>query len=309
MALDLQRGDEIITSSFTFIATVEVIALLGLKPVLVDVDPNTFNIVPGEVEKAITPRTKAIIPVHLFGQCANMVALQNIAKKNNLAIIEDAAQALGTDYIFHGNKTRKAGTMGEIGCTSFFPSKNLGCFGDGGALFTGDEKLANTILSIRNHGSMVKYHNERIGVNSRFDTLQAAITRAKLKYLDDYNKARQKAAKFYDEHLSKIKGITIPAKTSFSTHIYHQYTLLTDDEISRDDLKSHLAFKGIPSMIYYPIPLHQQKAFTYLGYKNISLPVTEKLCENVLSLPMHTELEEEQLAYICQSINEFVNSR
>lgn len=309
MALDLQPGDEIITTGFTFIATVEVIALLGLRPVLVDVDPKTFNMVPDEVEKAITSKSKAIIPVHLFGQCANMEALQIIAKKHNLAIIEDAAQALGTNYIFPGNETRKAGTMGEIGCTSFFPSKNLGCFGDGGALFTANEKLANTLLAIRNHGMIVKYHNDRIGVNSRFDTMQAAITRVKLKYLDDYNKARQNAAKFYDEHLSAIPGISIPMKTSFSTHIYHQYTVLVDAKISRDDLKSYLASKGIPSMIYYPIPLHKQKAFTYLGYDNVTLPVTEKLCEKVLSLPMHTELEEEQLGYICQSVNEFVNSR
>ncbi len=305
MALDLKQGDEVITPDFTFISTVEVIALLGLKPILVDVDPYTFNIQPEAIKKAITKKTKAIIPVHLFGQCANMDEIIKIAHENNLYIIEDAAQATGAEYITNDKKTKKAGAIGNIGCTSFFPSKNLACYGDGGAIFTNNNFLAEKIRTIANHGMKTKYYNDLIGVNSRLDTIQAAILTVKLKYLDGYNKARQAVANFYDKELIDIEGVHIPARASYSSHVFHQYTIRLDG-INRDNFKNFLQLKGIPSMIYYPVPLHRQKAFTYLGYQDKDFPVTEKLCKSVLSLPMHTELETSQLEYIIHCVKEFI---
>jgi len=306
MALGLKPGDEVITPDFTFIATVEVIALLGLVPVLVDVKPDTFNIDPAEIEKAITPKTKAIIPVHLFGQCAEMASILDIAKKYNLFVIEDAAQATGADYNSSSGTVKKAGTVGNIGCTSFFPSKNLGCYGDGGAIFTNDDNIAETCRSIVNHGMKVRYYHDRIGVNSRLDTLQAAVLKVKLEQLDKYNKARQKAAAFYDVQFSKTSSLCIPYRDSYSTHIFHQYTVKLKGT-DRQKLMEYLKNKGIPTMIYYPVPLHLQKAFRDNPYPERKYPVTEKLCGSVLSLPMHTELDEEQLHHISNSILRFVS--
>ncbi|MBN2520036.1 MAG: DegT/DnrJ/EryC1/StrS family aminotransferase [Bacteroidales bacterium] len=304
MALELKPGDEVITSTFTFIATVEVIALLGLTPVLVDVNPDTFLIDTNEIKKAITKRTRAIIPVHLFGQNANMEGIINIAGKHNLYIVEDAAQSIGSDFYFSNGHKQKSGTIGDIGCTSFFPSKNLGCYGDGGAIYTNNEKLAQELRLIANHGMKVQYHYDRIGVNSRLDGIQAAILSEKLKYLDQYYEARQKVAGFYDEQLGKIPGIEIPKRTSNSSHVFHQYTVQVEND-QRDKLKDYLQSKSIPSMIYYPIPLHKQKAFQKFGALNLKLPVSEELVKKVLSLPMHTELDEEQLFYITSSIKEY----
>lgn len=301
MALDLKPGDEIITTGFTFVATVEVVELLRLKPVIVDVEPDSFTISPQAVEKAITPRTRAIVPVHLFGQCADMEKLQAIADRHNLFIIEDAAQALGTDYIYRNGTRKKAGTLSNIGTTSFFPSKNLGAYGDGGALFSQDDVLAEKIRSIANHGMQVRYYYDRIGVNSRLDTLQAGILRVKLKHLNEYNQAREKAAAFYDEAFRNHPKITIPARMPYSTHIFHQYTLQISGA-NREELRKSLAESGIPAMIYYPVPLHLQKAYAHLGYREGDFPVTEKLCKTVISLPMHTELDEEQLRYITGKI-------
>lgn len=306
MALNLQPGDEIITANFTFIATVEVIKLLRLTPVLVDVCPDTFNIDPEKVEKAITDKTKAIIPVHLFGQCANMNAIMDIAKKHKLHVIEDTAQALGAKYFHSNGHNSFAGTMGTIGCTSFFPSKNLGCFGDGGALYTNDDSLGNRLQSIINHGMKVRYYHDDIGVNSRLDTIQAAVLQVKLKYLNNYNEARQIAAKKYDNALKDCKEITTPTRSKNSTHIFHQYTILVKGE-TRDALRSFLESKKIPAMIYYPVPLHLQKAYADNRYKNGDFPVTEKLCKTVLSLPMHTELSDEQIEYITNQIIHFFN--
>jgi len=305
MSLSLQPGDEVITSNFTFIATVEVIALLGLKPVLADVDPDTFLITPQSIEKLITPRTKAIVPVHLFGQCCDMEEILNIARKYNLYVIEDAAQSLGTDYIFSDGRKQKAGTIGHIGCTSFFPSKNLGCFGDGGALFTNDDELAVMIRSIANHGMKVRYYHDHVGINSRLDTIQAAILDVKLKYLDTYNLARQKAAAFYDDAFENNSQIQIPKRVKNSSHIFHQYTLVLKN-VDRNALKAYLQEKRIPAMIYYPVPMHLQEAYKNLGYKEGDFPVSEKLCKTVISLPMHTELDIRQLEYISLSINEFI---
>ncbi len=305
MSLSLQPGDEVITSNFTFIATVEVIALLGLKPVLADVDPDTFLITPQSIEKLITPRTKAIVPVHLFGQCCDMEEILNIARKYNLYVIEDAAQSLGTDYIFSDGRKQKAGTIGHIGCTSFFPSKNLGCFGDGGALFTNDDELAVMIRSIANHGMKVRYYHDHVGINSRLDTIQAAILDVKLKYLDTYNLARQKAAAFYDDAFENNSHIQIPKRVKNSSHIFHQYTLVLKN-VDRNALKAYLQEKRIPAMIYYPVPMHLQEAYKNLGYKEGDFPVSEKLCKTVISLPMHTELDIRQLEYISLSINEFI---
>lgn len=305
MALGLKPGDEVITTDFTFIATVEVIALLGLTPVLVDVYPDTFTIDIEAAKKAITPRTKAIVPVHLFGQAANMEALMELAIANHLFVIEDNAQAIGTDYTFSDGTVKKAGTIGHIGCTSFFPSKNLGCYGDGGAMFTNDDALAEQISSIVNHGMKVRYYHDRIGVNSRLDTIQAAILRVKLPLLDLYNGARQKAAAYYNEAFKTISEIQIPQVAPFTSHTYHQYTLLVKNG-KRDALKKYLDARGIPNMVYYPVPLHQQKAFE--NYKTEQdYPVTQKLCNEVLSLPMHTELTEEQLELISSSVNAFFN--
>lgn len=305
MALGLKPGDEVITTSFTFIATAEVIALLGLTPVLVDVEPDTFNIDPAAVEKAITPKTKAIVPVHLFGQCANMETLQEIADKHGLFIIEDACQAIGADYIFKDGSKKKAGTIGEIGCTSFFPSKNLGCYGDGGAIFTNDDKLADEMRSVVNHGMKVRYYHDIIGVNSRLDSIQAAVLKVKLQHLDDYAKERRRAADHYDNAFRDYPQLQTPERSDKSTHVFHQYTLVTKD-IDRDALQQHLMSKDVPAMIYYPVPLHMQKAYLDPRYKEGDFPVTEMLSERVISLPMSTELDEEQLEYITSSVIEFL---
>ena len=307
MALGLQPGDEIITTSFTFIATAEVIALLGLTPVLVDVLPDTFNIDPIAVEKAITNKTKAIVPVHLFGQCADMEALMDIAKKHNLHIIEDACQAIGADYIFKDGSKKKAGTIGEIGCTSFFPSKNLGCYGDGGAIFTNNDELAKQIRVVVNHGMVVRYYHDYIGVNSRLDSIQAAVLGVKLKRLDEYCEARSNAASYYNNAFANNDKLVTPVTSSFSTHVFHQYTLVTKN-IDRAALIAHLTQKEIPAMIYYPVPMHMQKAYIDPRYKQGDFPITEALCNSVFSLPMHTELDDEQLKYITDSVLEFVNN-
>jgi UDP-2-acetamido-2-deoxy-ribo-hexuluronate aminotransferase len=304
MALDLNPGDEIITPVFTFISTVEVICLLGLKPVLTDVDPLTFNIDADALQSVITDKTKAIIPVHLFGQCADMHKITKIASAGNIRIIEDAAQAMGCEFYTKSNETLKAGTIGHIGCTSFFPSKNLACFGDGGAVISKNDELAKKIRTIANHGMQVKYYYDYIGVNSRLDAIQAAILSVKLKYLDNYNLARRKAAEFYDNAFMNIPDITVPFQSVYSNHIFHQYTLRIKNN-KRNDLKTHLHSKGIPSIIYYPVPLHLQKAFAFLGYERGDFPVSEEICETVISLPMHTELDEEQQGYISRSVIDF----
>ena len=306
MALGLQPGDEVITTSFTFIATAEVIALLRLTPVLVDVDPRTFNIDLKAIEKAITPRTKALVPVHLFGQCAPMEEIMTIAKNHNLFVIEDNCQAIGADYFFTDGTRKKAGTIGHIGCTSFFPSKNLGCYGDGGAIFTNDEELAKQLRVIVNHGMVVRYYHDIVGVNSRLDSIQAAVLRVKLKYLDQYAAKRRAAADYYDKAFANISKLLPPARDSKSTHVFHQYTLLARD-IDRKALIDHLNSKGIPAMIYYPVPLHLQKAYIDARYKPGDFPVTEALSNAVFSLPMHTELDEEQLLFITSAVLEFVN--
>lgn len=305
MALGLQPGDEVIAPSFTFVATAEVIALLKLTPVLVDVDPDTFNIDPASIEKAITNKTKAIVPVHLFGQCADMESIMSIAEENKLYVIEDNAQAIGSDYILKNGSKKKSGTIGHVGCTSFFPSKNLGGYGDGGAIFTDDDELAKQIRIIVNHGMVVRYYHDMIGVNSRLDSLQATILRIKLKHLDEYAAARNKAAAYYDKAFGKNPKLRIPARFSRSTHVFHQYTLVTKG-IDRDKLIVHLQEKGIPAMIYYPVPMHMQKAYFDPRYKKGDFPVTEMLAKSVFSLPMHTELDEEQLKYITDSVLEFV---
>ena len=306
MALGLKPGDEVITTNFTFIATVEVIELLGLKAVLVEPDKDTFNISVEAVRKVITPRTRAIVPVHLFGQCAEMEPILELARQHGIHIIEDVAQATGTEYRFTDGTVKKAGTMGTIGCTSFFPSKNLGCYGDGGALFTDNDELAGLIRSITNHGMKVRYYHDTIGVNSRLDTIQAAILRVKLRHLDAFNEARAQAAAFYDTQLSGLPGITVPARSVFSSHIFHQYTLkIAGGE--RNSLRECLENEGIPSMIYYPVPLHMQKAYLHLGYQPGDFPVTTQLSGEVLSLPMHTELDDEQLAWITGCIRSKFN--
>lgn len=302
MALGLEPGDEVITPTFTFIATAEVVALLGLTPVLVDVDPQTFCMSPEAVEKAITPRTKAIVPVHLFGQNADMEALVQIAQKYNLQIVEDACQSIGAEYTFPDGRREKSGCMGRLGCTSFFPSKNLGCYGDGGAIFTNDDMLADEVKCIANHGMRVRYHHDRIGVNSRLDSIQAAVLDVKLKYLDSYTASRQRAAAFYDLAFGQCPYITIPARNPHSSHVFHQYTIQLAASIDRDALKAALNERGIPVMVYYPIPLHLQKAYRSERYKNGDFPVSERLSQSVLSLPMHTELDDEQLRFITDNL-------
>ncbi len=302
--LNLKPGDEVITTDFTFIATVEVVALLGLKLVIVDPEPGTYNISVESVRKAITSRTKVIVPVHLFGQCADMEGLMELAKKNNLFVIEDAAQATGADYIFKNGTTKKAGTIGHIGTTSFFPSKNLGCYGDGGALYTNDDDLAKKLRSIANHGMKIRYHYDDIGINSRLDTIQAAILRVKLKHLTEFNRARAEVAAKYDKGLSTCEFISVPQRVSYSSHIFHQYTVRVKNG-KRDDLKSFLESRNIPSMVYYPGPIHLQKAYAFLGYGENDFPVTASLCKEVLSLPMHPEMEKEQIDYIISAILEF----
>lgn len=305
MALGLKQGDEVITSNFTFAATVETVAFLGMVPVLVDVYPDTFNIDIKEVEKAITPKTKAIIPVHLFGQCADMEPILALAKKHNLFVIEDTAQAIGADYTFTNGTKKKAGTMGNIGTTSFFPSKNLGAYGDAGALYTNDDDLAVKCRMIVNHGQSKQYHYEVLGVNSRLDSIQAAILKVKLKHLDQYAAARNKAAAYYNNAFSGNSKIKTPAQPKNSTHVFHQYTLVLNG-VDRDKLKEHLAAKEIPSMIYYPVALHSQKAYRNPVNEGKAYPVTEKLCTSVISLPMHTELDDDTLKYITNSVLEFI---
>lgn len=315
MGLGLQPGDEVITADFTFAATVEVIALLQLTPVLVDVDPENFNINPQAIEKAITPKTKAIVPVHLFGQCADMESILDIANRHGLFVIEDNAQAIGADYTFKDGRKQKAGTMGTIGATSFFPSKNLGCYGDGGAVFTDDDELAHTIRGIVNHGMYQRYYHDVVGVNSRLDSIQAAVLRAKLPKLDVYCEKRRDAARKYSRAFSGVQHLVTPETVNACSgicdtcdcHVFHQYTLKVTNG-RRDELAAYLGSKEIPHGIYYPIPLHSQKAYADERYRESEFPVTNQLVKEVLSLPMHTELDDRQIAYITQSVIEFINS-
>ena len=308
MALELKPGDEVITTSFTFIATAEVIALLRLTPVLVDVLPGTYNINPEAIKKAITPRTRAIIPVHLFGQTADMQEIMDIAMQNNLFVIEDTAQALGADFTHPlTGKKQKAGTIGTIGCTSFFPSKNLGAYGDGGAVFTNDDLLAERLHMLANHGMKIRYHHDYVGINSRLDTLQAAILDVKLPHLDEYAAARQKAASFYNQAFADCHKIKTPQKASFTTHVYHQYTVVLDESVNRESLMKFLAERGIASAIYYPVPLHLQKAYRNKRYSEGDFPVTENLCRSVVSLPIHTELTPEIQEVIAGAVLEFIH--
>jgi UDP-2-acetamido-2-deoxy-ribo-hexuluronate aminotransferase len=306
MALGFQPGDEIITPSFTYIATTEVIALLRLTPVFVEVDPKTFCIDPIALEKAITPRTKAIVPVHLYGQAAPMEEIMAIAGKHKLYVIEDNAQALGADYTFSNGIKKKTGSIGHIGCTSFYPSKNLGAFGDGGAIFTNDDALAEQLKMIANHGQSRRYYHDVVGCNSRLDTIQAAILDIKLKHLDEYAAARRTAADFYDLAFSGNKKITVPFRAPWSYHVFHQYTILLEGA-DRDALSGYLAEKQVPSMIYYPVPGHKQKMFEQFGTASQVMPVTDWLTSRVISLPIHTELDQEQLEYITKHVLEFVN--
>ncbi len=306
MALGLKAGDEVITPSFTYIATTEVMALLGLKPVFVDVDPDTFCIDTSKIEGVITSKTKAIVPVHLYGQAADMNEIMSIAKKHKLFVVEDNAQAIGCDYQLSNGRIAKTGTIGHIGCTSFFPSKNLGCFGDGGALFTNDEELAVKIKMIANHGQSKQYHHDVVGCNSRLDNIQAAVLRIKLKQLDKFNLARLQVANHYDHFFSKYPQIKTPKRAKNSTHVFHQYTLQLDG-IDRDELKAFLAEREIPAMIYYPIPAHKQKMFEAFGSSNTVLPITDDLTKKVISLPIHTEMTTEQLDAICQGVSDFLN--
>jgi dTDP-4-amino-4,6-dideoxygalactose transaminase len=306
MALGLQPGDEVITPSFTFIATAEVIALLQLKPVFVDVDPKTYCLDPVAVEKAITPKTKAIVPVHLYGQSADMELLMAIAEKHNIPVIEDNAQAIGGTYTFRNGTVKKAGTIGHIGCTSFFPSKNLGCYGDGGAIFTNDDALAAQIRMIANHGQSARYYHDVVGLNSRLDTLQAAVLRIKLPLLDQYIAARRAVADAYDAGFAGIPQITTPYRAPYSYHVYHQYTLQLNGA-SRDELQKYLQERNIPSMIYYPVPAHRQKMFAGFGGAAFDLPVTDALTSRVISLPIHTEMDQNQLEHIINSVKSFLN--
>lgn len=305
MALGLKPGDEVITADFTYVATAEVIGLLGLTPVLVDVDPKTFCIDVKAIERNITSKTKAIVPVHLYGQCADMDPIMELAKKHNLYVIEDTAQAIGAEYSSVSGKKLKAGTIGDIGCTSFFPSKNLGCYGDGGALYTNNDELAKACRMIASHGQSVQYVHDVLGVNSRLDSIQAAVLKVKLAHLDEYSKARNTAAAYYDKAFANHPKIITPYRDPKSTHVFHQYTLQLVNA-DRNKLKEFLAERGIPAMIYYPIPLHLQKAFRSERYKEGDFPVTEKLCAAVISLPMHTELSEDTLKYITDSVLEFL---
>lgn len=306
MALGLEPGDEVITPSFTYIATVEVAALLRIKPIFVEVDPKTFCIDPAAIEKAITPKTKAIVPVHLYGHAADMEKIMAIAAKHNLFVIEDNAQAIGCDYTFSDGTVKKTGSIGHIGCTSFYPSKNLGAFGDGGAIFTNDDTLAGQLRMIASHGQSKRYYHDVVGCNSRLDAIQAAILDIKLKHLDAYIDARRKAADFYDKAFSDNKKITTPFRDGNNKHVFHQYTLILDG-VDRDGLNQYLAEKGVPSMIYYPVPAHKQKMFDAFGGSEYHLPVTDWLTERVISLPIHTELDEEQQQFIVDHVLEYVN--
>ncbi|MFN7117480.1 MAG: DegT/DnrJ/EryC1/StrS family aminotransferase [Saprospiraceae bacterium] len=305
MALDLKPGDEVIVPAFTYVATAEVIALLGLRPAMVDVDPDTFNITADIIEAAITPRTKAIVPVNLFGQSCDMEPIMKVAKAHNLWVIEDNAQAIGADYTFSDGTVAKTGAIGHIGCTSFYPSKNLGAYGDGGALYTNDTELADKCRKIANHGQVKRYYHDVVGVNSRLDAIQAVILNAKLQHLDEYAAARQAAAAYYDHAFQQVAQLQVPKRQPNSTHVFHQYTLLVKNG-RRDELQAYLQSKGIPTMIYYPVPLYQQEAFkNSMANQFDTLPVTEMLCESVISLPMHTELDEEMLDYISSAVVEF----
>jgi len=313
MGLGLEQGDEVITADFTFAATVEVIALLKLTPVLVDVDPDNFNIDIEAIKKAITPKTKAIVPVHLFGQCANMEAIMQIAKEHNLYVIEDNAQAIGANYTYQDGTKAKAGTIGHVASTSFFPSKNLGCYGDGGAIFTNDDDLAHTIRGIVNHGMYERYHHDVVGVNSRLDSIQAAVLDAKLPHLDNYNQARRDAARKYNSALKDVPQITLPKTVNncegicdtCDCHVFHQYTLKLEN-VDRDALVKFLNSHDIPCGVYYPIPLHKQKAYQDSRYNEADFTVTNQLVKQVISLPMHTELEDDQIEFITSKIKEFI---
>ncbi len=304
MALDLQPGDEIITPSFTYIATTEVVALLKLTPVFVDVDPVTYCMDIESLRKAITPKTKAIVPVHLYGHAAPMEEIMAIAKEHNLFVIEDNAQAIGCDYIFSDGTKKKTGTIGNIGATSFYPSKNLGAYGDGGALFTKDHELANKMAMIANHGQSERYYHDMVGCNSRLDSIQAAILNIKLTHLDEYNKARQVVAKYYTDAFTNIAQIITPKSKKYSTHVFHQYTIQLK-EVDRDQFIAHLSSKVIPCMIYYPVPGHLQKMFKNQNNESLDLPVTDVLTSCVCSLPIHTEMDEEQLSYIVEGVKSF----
>lgn len=308
MALELKPRDEVIVPAFTYVATAEVIALLGLTPVFVDVDPATFQVSVEEIQKRITKKTKAIVPVHLFGQCAEMEAIMAMADTYNLYVIEDTAQAIGADYTFRDNTVKKAGTIGHIGTTSFFPSKNLGCYGDGGAMFVNDDALALKLKMMANHGQRVKYHHDIIGVNSRLDTLQAAILRVKLPYLDEFILRRNNAATFYDAELGGFNSISIPARVPNSSHVFHQYTIKCNG-FDRKDLRSFLQAQGIPTMVYYPVPLHHQKAYSHYTSSDSSLLISEQLSQQVVSLPIHTEQDQAELSYITDSIKDFLRSK
>ncbi len=305
MALGLQPGDEIITPSFTYIATVETAALLHIKPIFVEVDKQTFCIDTDAIEKAITPKTKAIVPVHLYGHAADMEKIMDIAQRHNLYVIEDNAQAIGCDYTFSDGTVKKTGAIGHIGCTSFYPSKNLGAYGDGGAIFTDDDALAVKLKMIASHGQSKRYYHDVVGCNSRLDTIQAAILDIKLRHLDEYNAARRKAADYYDKAFEEHVNITTPFRAANSTHVFHQYTLILNN-VDRDALNNHLAENGVPSMIYYPVASHHQKMFDAFGGSGYTLPVTDWLTQRVISLPMHTELEEEQQAFIVSKVLEFI---
>jgi len=306
MALDLQPGDEVITPSFTYIATTEVIALLKLTPVFVEVDPHTFCIDAAAIRKAVSSKTKAIVPVHLYGQAAQMEEIMNIAREFNLYVIEDNAQAIGADFVFSNGIIKKTGTIGTIGTTSFYPSKNLGAFGDGGALFTNDDELAGKLRMVANHGQKKRYYHDLVGCNSRLDSIQAAILNEKLKHLDEYIDARRQAANFYDQAFASSSNVKTPARAPYSNHVFHQYTL-TLEGVDRDELHKFLAEQKIPSMIYYPVPAHRQKMFDYLNSATLEMPVTDWLTDRVISLPMHSELDDEQLLYISRKVLEFVN--
>lgn len=305
MAYDFPKGAEVLVPSFTYVATVEVIALLGFKPVFVEVYPDTFNIDIEDLESKITDKSVAIVPVHLYGQCADMDGLMEVAKKNKLKVFEDTAQAIGAEYTSADGKVFKAGTIGDAGATSFFPSKNLGAYGDGGTIMTNDDGLAAKLRMIVNHGQSKRYYHDSIGVNSRLDSMQAAVLKVKLKYLDGYNKARYQVASRYSEGFSKTDWITTPVESQFSTHVYHQYTLKLADGVDRNALVNHLAAHDTPAMIYYPVPNHLQKAYSYYGYKEGDMPNTEDLCSRVVSLPIHTEMTDEQQSFIIEKVRSF----
>ncbi len=308
MAYDFHKGAEVLVPSYTYVATVEVIALLGLKPVFVDVYPDTFNIDIEDVESKITEHTVAIVPVHLYGQCVEMERLMTVAKKHNLKVFEDTAQAIGSDYTFSNGSRAKAGTIGHAGATSFFPSKNLGAYGDGGAIMTNNDDLAAKLRMIVNHGQSKRYYHDSIGVNSRLDAMQAAVLKVKLKYIDQYNKARRIVADRYDEAFSKSDKVTIPLRSEFSTHVFHQYTIKLADGVDRDGLNTFLSERSIPSMIYYPVPNHLQKAYAYFGYQKGDFATTEDLCSRVISFPIHTEMYEAQQLIIINGVLEYLAS-